>query len=42
VASYVLPGRYIFAGDGPMLPRRKKDPTIFCIPADYHPAITRF
>jgi hypothetical protein len=42
VASYVFPGRYIFAGDGPMLPRRKKDPTIFCIPADYYPTLTRF
>jgi hypothetical protein len=42
VVGYVLPGRYIFAGDGPMLPRRKKDPTVFCIPADYNPDIKRF
>jgi hypothetical protein len=42
VSSYVLPGRYIFAGDGPMLPRRRKDPTVFCIPADYYPTLTRF
>ncbi len=42
VAGYVLPGRYVFAGDGPMLPRRKKDPTVFCIPPTYYPALTRF
>jgi hypothetical protein len=42
VVSYVLPGRYIFAGDGPMLPRRRKDPTVFCIPADYNPDLKRF
>jgi hypothetical protein len=42
VAGYVLPGRYIFAGDGPMLPKRKRDPAVFCIPADYHPSLTRF
>lgn len=42
VANYVLPGRYIFSGDGPMLPKRKKDPTVFCIPADYYPTLTRF
>jgi hypothetical protein len=42
VAGYVLPGRYVFAGDGPMQPRRKKDPAVFCIPADYHPTLTRF
>jgi len=42
VANYVLPGRYIFAGEGPMLPKRKRDLAVFCIPADYHPALTRF
>jgi hypothetical protein len=42
VVGYVLPGRYIFAGDGPMLPKRKKDPTVFCIPADYYPDLKRF
>jgi len=42
VASYLLPGRYIFAGDGPMQPRRKTDPAVFCIPADYYPSLTRF
>ena len=42
VTSYVLPGRYVFAGDGPMLPRRTKDHGVFCIPPIYHPALTRF
>jgi hypothetical protein len=42
VAGYVLPGRYIFAGDGPMLPKRKRDLGVFCIPADYYPTLTRF
>jgi len=42
VTSYVLPGRYVFAGDGPMLPRRTKDHGVFCIPPTYHPALTRF
>lgn len=42
VESYVLPGRYVFAGDGPMLPRRRKDPTVFSIPADFYPNIVRF
>lgn len=42
VTSYVLPGRYVFAGDGPMLPRRTKDHGVFCIPPTYHPVITRF
>ena len=42
VTSYVLPGRYVFAGDGPMQPKRTKDHGIFCIPPTYHPALTRF
>ncbi len=42
VAGYVLPGRYVFAGDGPMLPRRRKDHAVFCIPPTYYPTLTRF
>jgi len=42
VAGYVLPGRYVFAGDGPMLPRRRRDPAVFCIPPTYYPALTSF
>jgi hypothetical protein len=42
VSSYVLPGRYVFAGDGPMLPRRTKDHGVFSIPPTYHAALTRF
>ncbi len=42
VSSYVLPGRYVFAGDGPMLPRRLKDHAVFSIPPTYHAALTRF
>jgi hypothetical protein len=42
VTSYMLPGRYVFAGDGPMLPRRTRDHAVFCIPPDYRPALTRF
>jgi len=42
VSSYVLPGRYVFAGDGPMLPRRKKDHAVFSIPPTSLAALTRF
>lgn len=42
VTGYVLPGRYVFAGDGPMLPKFTKDNGVFCIPPSYHPALTRF
>jgi len=42
VASYVLPGRYVFSGDGPMMPKRKKDRGVFSIPPTYHPFLTRF
>lgn len=42
VSSYVLPGRYTFAGDGPMLPRLTRDRGVFSIPPSYHPALTRF
>jgi len=39
VVGYVLPGRYVFAGDGPTLPNRTEDPTVFCIPNDFFPAV---
>jgi|GEM_PF-2121428 len=42
VSGYVLPGRYVFAGDGPMLPKRTRDNGVFSIPHSYHPALTRF
>lgn len=42
VTSYVLPGRYVFAGDGPMLPKRTKDDGVFCIPPTYYPSLRRF
>ena len=42
VTSYLLPGRYIFAGDGPMLPRRKRDSGVFSIPPTYNPQLTSF
>jgi len=42
VASYVLPGRYIFAGDGPMLPTRVRDEAVFSIPPTYRPSLMRF
>jgi len=42
VSSYLLPGRYVFAGDGPMLLRRTKDHGVFSIPPTYHPYLTRF
>lgn len=42
VTSYVLPGRYVFSGDGPMLPKRKRDNGVFNIPPDYHPSLVRF
>jgi hypothetical protein len=42
VTSYVLPGRYVFSGDGPMLPKRTRDHGVFCIPPTYHPTLTRF
>lgn len=42
VTGYVLPGRYVFAGDGPMLPRRRTDPAVFSIPPTFSPALTRF
>jgi hypothetical protein len=40
--SYVLPGRYIFAGDGPMLPKWTRDDGVFKIPPTYQPRLTRF
>lgn len=42
VTSWVRPGRYVFAGDGPMLPKRTKDPGVFCIPPSFYPSLTRF
>jgi hypothetical protein len=42
VTSYVLPGRYIFCGDGPMVPTRKLDPGVFCIPPTYRACLARF
>jgi hypothetical protein len=42
VTSYVLPGRYIFSGDGPMLPSLKFDPGVFSIPPDFRPSLVRF
>ncbi len=42
VTSYVLPGRYIFAGDGPMLPRKRRDNGVFSIPPTYQPSLMRF
>lgn len=42
VSAYVLPGRYVFAGDGPMLPRRTRDHAVFSVPPTYHAALTRF
>jgi hypothetical protein len=42
VSNFVLPGRYRFAGDGPMQRRRISDPAVFSIPPTYKPVVTRF
>lgn len=42
VAGWLQPGRYIFAGDGPMLPNLTLDNGIFSIPPSYHPSLMRF
>ena len=42
VSGYVLPGRYVFAGDGPMLPKWTQDPGVFSIPPTFNPVLTRF
>ncbi len=42
VISYVQPGRYIFSGDGAMLPQRTTDDAVFCIPPTYYPSINSF
>src|SRR5262249_5141841 len=42
VTSYVPPGRYIFAGDGPLLPTFTQDTGVFCIPPTYHATLTSF
>lgn len=41
VKGWVLPGRYIFAGDGPMLSNLTVDNATFCIPPTYYPTLTR-
>ena len=42
VTSYVFPGRYIFAGDGPMLPKRTMDLGVFSIPPTNHATLIEF
>lgn len=42
VTSYILPGRYVFAGDGPMLPTLTQDSGVFSIPPTFHAILTRF
>jgi hypothetical protein len=42
VSSYLLPGRYVFAGDGSPLHKRTPDPGVFSIPPTYNPVLTRF
>jgi hypothetical protein len=42
VTGNVLPGRYLFAGDGPMLPTLTQDSGVFCIPPAYNVTLTRF
>lgn len=42
VSSYVPPGRYVFAGDGPMLPIPTMDHAVFSVPPTYHAVLTRF
>jgi len=42
VEGCVLPGRYVFSADGPMMPRRRIDPTVFRIPPSLKVKITRF
>jgi hypothetical protein len=42
VTSYVLPGRYVFAGDGPMLPKFIQDAGVFCMPPTYHATLSKF
>lgn len=42
VSNFVLPGRYRFAGDGPMQRRLITDRAVFSIPPTYKPVVTRF
>lgn len=42
VTSYVLPGRYIFAADGPMLRQPRQDNGVFGIPPTYRPVLVSF
>jgi hypothetical protein len=42
VTNYLLPGRYVFSGDGPMQPIRRTDPGVFSIPPTYYPTLARF
>ncbi len=42
VSGPILPGRHVFAGDGPMLPRRTVDPVIFATPPTFDIKLTRF
>jgi len=42
VTSYVRPGRYMFAGDGPMLPNLTIDEGVFDIPYTFNVCLTRF
>ncbi len=42
VSGPILPGRHVFAGDGPMLPRRTVDPVIFATPPTFEIKLTRF
>jgi hypothetical protein len=42
VTSFVQPGRYIFSGDGPMLPKRTRDTGVYRIPPSFNPVLTKF
>lgn len=42
VEGPLMPGRYVFAADGPMLPRRRIDPGVFPIPPTLKVKLTRF
>jgi hypothetical protein len=42
VSSYVLPGRYVFAADGPRFARWIRDPGIFAVPPTYEAFLTSF
>jgi hypothetical protein len=42
VIGYTLPGRYIFSGDGAMLPKREIDDIVFNISPSFQPSLVRF